>query len=251
MIPYPIRGDFQLSPYFVTSTPLILTVMKSHINNKSGAMMRIVSSLLRPALKRTGLWLIAPALALFAGSGLTSCGSPTNYEIPSSAFTSKPSNTLVVGDILRFSYAGAPEFNQSQKIQPDGNVSLPTVGNVRAAGRSVTSLQGSLTSLYESHLNDPTVVVSVEKPSAVVYVSGEVNHPGKVELDRKLTAFEAIMESGGFSKLANPKQVFVIRNEDGKQNRYPLNLKDPLSGYNSQAFYLRPYDVVYVNRSNW
>lgn len=194
---------------------------------------------------------MALSVAFLVGNGLTSCGPTPNYNIPSSASKAEPSGTLAVGDVLRFTYAGAPEFNQTQKIQPNGKVSLPTVGGVQAAGRSVGSLQASLTSMYESTLNDPTVVVAVEQPAAVVYVSGEVNTPGKVPLDRKLTAFEAVMESGGFSKLANPKQVFVIRTESGKQNRYPLNLKDTLSGYESQPFYLRPFDVVYVQRSNW
>lgn len=218
--------------------------------------MRIVSTILRPALvlSRMGMWLIVCALVPFASLGLNSCGpsaSASDYNIPSAAFASKPSSSLAVGDVLRFTYAGAPEFNQSQKIQPDGQVSLPTVGNVKASGRSISSLQGALTSLYGPHLNDPTVVVAVEQPAAAVYVSGEVNRPGKMALDRPLTAFEAVMEAGGFSKLANPKEVFVIRNQGGKQTRYPLNLNDTLSGYDTQPFYLRPYDVLYVNRSNW
>ena len=221
--------------------------MKSHSITRQGTIRCIVST----SLRRAGAWLMALAVTLLIGNGFTSCGPAPDYNIPSSAFKAHPSGTLAVGDVLRFSYAGAPEFNQSQKIQPDGKVSLPTVGNVQAAGRSVGSLQASLTSMYESTLNDPTVVVAVEQPAAVVYVSGEVNTPGKVPLDRKLTAFEAVMESGGFSKLANPKQVFVIRTEGGKQNRYPLNLKDTLSGFETQPFYLRPFDVVYVQRSNW
>lgn len=221
--------------------------MKSQSTNRPGTIRCIISSLLH----RAGAWLLAMALTLVVGNGLTSCGPAPNYNIPASAFKAEPSGTLAVGDVLRFSYAGAPEFNQSQKIQPNGKVSLPTVGGVQAAGRSVGSLQASLTSMYENTLNDPTVVVALEQPAAVVYVSGEVNTPGKVPLDRKLTAFEAVMESGGFSKLANPKQAFVFRTERGKQNRYPLNMKDTLSGFETQPFYLRPFDVIYVQRSNW
>lgn len=245
-------GSIQFYPFIVTRTSLLLIVMNSHTKNKPGAMMRIVSTVLRPALSRTRLWLIVPALALFAGAGLTSCGpSAATSNIPPTAFVATPSGVLAVGDVLRFSYAGAPEFNQAQKIQPNGQVSLPTVGSVTAAGRSISSLQASLTSLYGPHLNDPTVLVAVEKSAAAVYVSGEVNAPGKVELDRHLTAFEAVMEAGGFSKLANPKQVFVIRNQGGRQKRYTLNLNDTLAGFETQPFYLRPFDVLYVKRSNW
>lgn len=219
--------------------------MKSNSTSAFAAFSRAVSFVFRPLG-----WV--SLLALLTGSSLTSCGpSADAYNIPPAAFTSTPSGTLAVGDVLRFTYAGAPEFNQSQKIQPDGRVSLPTVGNIKASGRSVSSLQATLTELYTPSLNDPTVVVAVEAPASAVYVSGEVGRPGKLPLDRQLTALEAVMEAGGFSKLANPKQVFVIRTEGGKQKRYALNLNDTLSGLETQPFYLRPFDVIYVQRSNW
>lgn len=178
------------------------------------------------------------------------CSSP-NYDIPSNAAIASPKGTLSVGDTIRVTYPGAPEFNQSLKIQADGKIGLPMVGNVTASGRSASSLQSTLTGMYDARLTDPTVFVSLEKPAAAVYVSGEVAAPGKVLLDRSITALEAVMEVGGFSKLANPKKVYVIRTEGGQQKRYVLNLANPLSGYESQAFYLRPYDMVYVERSNW
>lgn len=158
---------------------------------------------------------------------------------------------LAAGDVIRLSYPGAPEFNQTLRVQADGNVGLPMVGNVAVSGRSASALQSALTQMYAAHLNDPTVVVSLEQAAASVYVSGEVGQPGKVPLLRPTTALEAVMEVGGFSKLANPKKVYVIRNEGGSQRRYVLNLAEPLSGAGTRAFYLRPYDVIYVERSRW
>ena len=55
----------------------------------------------------------------------------------------------------------------------------------------------------------------------------------------------------GFSKFANPKQVVVVRNNNGKSERYALNMSDTLSGVSSSSFYLRPYDTVYVKQSRW
>lgn len=183
---------------------------------------------------------------------LPSCGpSAADYNVPPAAFEATPKSTMSVGDQVSFTFPGAPEYNQVQKIQPDGRVGLPMVGMVTAAGRTPSALQSSLTSSYEEHLNDPTVFVSVSQPAAAVYVSGEVLSPGKVPLSRPISAFEAVMETGGFSKLANPKKVYIIRTENEQQKRYVLNLSDPISGVESQAFYLRPYDVVFVERSNW
>jgi polysaccharide biosynthesis/export protein len=171
--------------------------------------------------------------------------------VPAEAYQSKPSGNLAPGDEISVSFSGAPELNTKQKIQPNGKVSLPTIGDVTAAGRTINSLQASLTSMYQPHLQDPTVVVALETAASGVYVSGEVLRPGKVPLDRPMTVLEAVMESGGFTKFANPKQVIVIRKEGGKQQRYVLNINDALAGYESSPFYVRPYDVIYVRQSAW
>jgi polysaccharide export outer membrane protein len=197
----------------------------------------------------TSMTALAALMLVFASS---SCESPEPYTpIPADAFTSRPSSTLAAGDVIRVSYPGAPELNTTQKIMANGKVSLPTIGDVTAQGKSVSTLQSQLTGLYQSHLQNPTVLVGVDQMAACVYVSGEVMKPGKVPLDRPMTAFEAIMEAGGFSKFANPKQVVVVRNNNGKSERYALNMSDTLSGVSSSSFYLRPYDTVYVKQSRW
>lgn len=226
--------------------------MKNMHLKTPGVLRRVIGSL----AKFTGSGpTLSTALSCGALAGMllfsAACTSAPDYNIPSGVSAATPKGTLSVGDKVRVAYPGAPEFNQIYKIQADGKIGLPMVGNVTAVGRTATSLQSSLTAMYETHLNDPTVFVSLEEPSASVYVSGEVAAPGKVPLDRSITALEAVMEVGGFSKLANPKKVYVIRTEGGQQKRYVLNLANPLSGYDSQAFYLRPYDVVFVERSNW
>jgi polysaccharide export outer membrane protein len=187
--------------------------------------------------------------AMFLSVGCQS-SSPT-LPIPAEAAASKPSGTLAPGDEIVVMFSGAPEMNTKQKIQANGKVSLPTIGDVSAAGRSITSFQSQLTSMYQPHLQDPTVVVSLQSASAGVYVSGEVLRPGKIPLDRPMTALEAVMEAGGFTKFANPKQVIVVRNEGGKNQRYVLNMNDALNGMESRPFYVRPFDVLYVRQSAW
>ena len=181
----------------------------------------------------------------------TGCGNNESTSIPAEAYVSKPSSLLAAGDEINVAFSGAPELNQKQKIQANGKVSMPTVGDVSAAGKSITSLQTELTSLYQPHLQDPTVIISMETAASGVYVSGEVLKPGKYPLDRPMTALEAIMEAGGFTKLANPKQVIIVRNQGGRNQRYVVNMNDALTGLNSNPFYLRSYDMIYVKQSNW
>jgi polysaccharide biosynthesis/export protein len=189
------------------------------------------------------------ALCLVLAS--VACNTNPPPPIPAEAYQARPSAALAAGDEIAVSFSGAPELNFKQKIQANGRVSLPTVGDVNAAGRSPTSFQAHLSSLYQDHLQDPTVIVSVEAAAAGVYVSGEVLRPGKIPLDRPMTALEAIMEAGGFTKLANPKQVIVVRKQDGRNQRYVLNMNEALTGSESSPFYVRTYDVIYVRQSNW
>ena len=208
----------------------------------------IVSSLLR-GRSASGLF---AACAMFAVFTSVACQNMNpSPAVPAEASAARPSGNLGAGDEITVSFSGAPELNTKQKIQANGKVSLPTVGDVNAAGRSITNFQSQLTSLYQPHLQDPTVVVALVSASSGVYVSGEVLNPSKVLLDRPMTALEAIMECGGFSKFANPKQVIVIRTEGGKNRRYVLNLNDALSGADSTPFYVRPFDVIYVKQSAW
>lgn len=181
------------------------------------------------------------------GCGETGASSPISAE----AYRSKPISTLTAGDEIRVTFSGAPELNVKQKIQSNGKVSLPTIGDVSAAGRSITSFQAELTSLYAPHLQDPTVIVSLESAATGVYLSGEVLKPGKIPLERPMTALEAVMEGGGFTKFANPKQVIVVRTQGGRTQRYVLDLKQALYGVDNNPFYVRAYDVIYVSQSNW
>ena len=195
---------------------------------------------------------LAGAMSLFIVVVSTGCGNMNPAPpVPAEAYRSKPNATLAAGDEIKVAFSGAPELNVQQKIQANGKVSLPTIGDVSAVGKSITGFQSELTSRYQPHLQDPGVTVSVETAAAGVYVSGEVLRPGKIPLDRPMTALEAVMECGGFTKFANPKQVIVVRNQGGRSQRYVLNMNEALYGTDSSPFYVRTYDVIYVKQSNW
>jgi protein involved in polysaccharide export with SLBB domain len=77
-------------------------------------------------------------------------------------------------------------------------------------------------------------------------VNGEVLSPGKVVLDRPMTVYEVVMESGGFSQVANAKKVILTRQEGGKLARRELDMK---SGTDSASIYVKPFDTITVSQS--
>jgi polysaccharide export outer membrane protein len=185
---------------------------------------------------------------------LLGCGSSidtaSGVAIPPESRKRVVSGEIGPGDVLSVSYAGAPELNLTQRVRVDGRVSLPMIGDVRASGRSLSSFQFNLVSLYKKHLKEPTVVVTMVSAAAAIYVTGEVRQPGKIALDRPLTALEAVMESGGLSPTADPRKASVVRIVNGAHQRYNLDLTEALSG-RAPVFYLKPYDVIYVGKRVW
>src|SRR3982751_472829 len=86
-------------------------------------------------------------------------------------------NTPVVlgpGDSIRFSFTAAPELNQAQKIRADGKISLPQVGEVTAAGKTLTQFQSELSAIYKSQVRNTDVFLTLDSGVTQVYLSGAV-----------------------------------------------------------------------------
>lgn len=156
---------------------------------------------------------------------------------------------LTPGDVLDVKFPGATTLSGQFKIGPEGYVSMPLIGQVQAAGQTVREFQNSLIKAYETQLQDKEVVVTLASSANLVYVTGSVLRPGRVEMDRPLTALDAIMEAGGFDlENANMEKVSVIRYEGEQNTVYHLNLAPILTGGPVPPFYLRPRDIVHVPR---
>jgi polysaccharide export outer membrane protein len=147
---------------------------------------------------------------------------------------------------VKITFPAAPELNQSQKIGTDGTLSLPLVGQVHAAGKTPAALQGELSNLYKSQLQDSETVVTVESRAIPVVVSGAVQKPGKIVFERPATILEAIMEAGGFTAEADLKKVTVIRIVKGQHRTQQFDMRPILKGNATTATYVSGGDVIYV-----
>lgn len=196
-------------------------------------------------IRRAWLPLLSLGVVLCGG---VSCESTSSTGASAMLAATGPvrSNTLSAGDVVSIGFPATAELNQSQKIRLDGKISLPMVGEVSAAGKSPLGLQEELVVKYKEFLQDPKVIVSLINSAAVVYVNGEVLSPGKVVLDRPMTVYEVVMESGGFSQVANAKKVILTRQEGGKLARRELDMK---SGTDSASIYVKPFDTITVSQS--
>jgi polysaccharide export outer membrane protein len=158
---------------------------------------------------------------------------------------------LSVGDVIDVKFLYNSELNDTQRVRPDGNITLPIIGDVKAEGKGPEALEQELTKLYSAELRKPSVTVTVKSlRNNQVYVGGEVNKPGNIEVPGRITAFEAIGQAGGFKmETANVRQVVVVRSRNGKHYGTAINFRDALDGKEVEPFYLRPSDVVWVPRT--
>jgi polysaccharide biosynthesis/export protein len=179
----------------------------------------------------------------FAGAG---CQTDTNTTTFSGQADVPRHVILASGDVVKLTFSAAPELNQSQKVRADGKLSLPLVGEVDAAGKTVGQLQGDLIQLYKSQLKTPEVTVSLETSLTTVVVSGAVNHPSKIAFERPTTVFQAIMEAGGPSQFGTLKHVRLVRTVNGVQRSQVMNVQDTLVSQGTKPFYVRDGDVIYV-----
>lgn len=137
-------------------------------------------------------------------------------------------------------------------VTPQGTIDFPVLGEIHIAGmRRYQVAEYIKDQLVTKNLvKDP--VVTVEFANAGVSVMGEVGHPGRVSIDReRMNVLEAITAAGDMTIYGNRKNVLVIRDENGQQKSYRLDLTNAASLYSSPAFYLKQNDIIIVDPNNY
>ena len=156
------------------------------------------------------------------------------------------------GDQLDIKFFYNPELNESVSVRPDGKITLQLVDDVQAASLTPSQLDEFLTHMYAKELRKPVVTVIVTSfKGQVVYVGGEVNTPGLIDLSAGMSPLQAVINAGGFKETAMPEGAIVIRKDkDNRPIPVRVNLKDALYGNSSRPdIQLQSYDVVYVPMS--
>ncbi len=132
-------------------------------------------------------------------------------------------------------------------VRPDGKISLPLLGDVQAAGLTPTQLGDFITDKYKKFVADPRVTVVVTAiNSKRIYLAGEVGHSGAIPMLPHMTVLQAL-SAAGINQFANTKRIYVLRTENGKEEKLPVNYRKLLKGEAmEQNYFLRPGDTIVV-----
>lgn len=153
-------------------------------------------------------------------------------------------------DIISVEVFGqCPDYcRQSITIPPNARISYPLIREgIMVAGRTVEQVAAEITQKLDEFIIDPKVTVTLDKAMSTRYsVMGNVANPGVRVMDRKVSVYEAILESGGVTKQGDKNKVIVVSyGRDGKLTRKTVSLTAMENG-KADMVYLNPGDQVFV-----
>ena len=132
-------------------------------------------------------------------------------------------------------------------VDPNGDIDFPILGTIHVEGMTRNQLVNYLTEEIGKDVKDPIVVVSIKNYK--ITVLGEVKSPGTYTMDsEKITLLQALGRAGDLNLTAQREGILLIREEDGKERHYTIDLRSA-ELLNSPQFYLQQNDVIYVPAS--
>lgn len=135
----------------------------------------------------------------------------------------EPDYQLGSGDKVRVTVYGEPSLSGEFFVTGSGQVSLPLIGEVRAAGLSVRQFQDAVqTALNDGYLKEPRVNAEVLN-FRPFYILGEVTKPGTYPYTSGLTVLNAVATAGGYTYRADKKSVFVKHIGETEETKMELS----------------------------
>jgi polysaccharide biosynthesis/export protein len=152
------------------------------------------------------------------------------------------------GDVLEIVTWKEIDFSREVIVRIDGNITVPLLNDVRAAGKTPTELKMDIEKGLKAYIASPVVTVTVKTPgSQRFYILGEVVRTGEYPLLKNLTVLQAFALAGGFTEWASKREILLMRTENGAEKIIRINYRDIVRGENfKQNVYLKADDTIIV-----
>jgi polysaccharide biosynthesis/export protein len=159
-----------------------------------------------------------------------------------------PSYVIGPTDVLGIHVWKEPDFSRDVLVRPDGQITLPLIGDIQASGKTTLQLKILVAKRLKDFIDNPEVtVILLESHSKKFFIIGKVNEPGTYQLSPNMTVLQALSLAGGLAEWADKDSIRVIRRSGGKEEIIKFNYKKVISGKNlEQNILLKPYDTIVV-----
>jgi polysaccharide export outer membrane protein len=194
------------------------------------------------------LLLIAMGAAAAQPQADKSKPNPAGTTNPPRSATNDPNYVIGPSDELTINVWKEADLSKVIPVRPDGKISLPLLNDIQAAGQTPMQLASAITEKLSKFVNNPQVTVIVTAiNSQRVYVLGEVGRAGAYPMLPDMTVLQAISSAGGLSQFAKQKDIYVLRMDNGHQQRFPFDYKQVIRGQKTEEnIVLKPGDTVVV-----
>ena len=203
--------------------------------------------------RRLLLWAIFVPSLLCYSQEKEQAGKPLGVVAPAQVTVApgpgKASDGYVIGasDVLTVTVWKEPALTGTLLVRPDGMISLPLIGDILASGLTPLQLADQIEGTLKKFMQDPKVsVVLTQIHSKVIYLLGEVQKKGPVDMTPGMTLLEAVSSAGGLTDYANAKKIYILRNEAGNHQKIAVHYKEALRGDNELNLILVPGDTIVV-----
>jgi polysaccharide export outer membrane protein len=134
-------------------------------------------------------------------------------------------------DVVRVTVWKNPELSTEAVVRPDGTITLPVIGELKAAGRTAADLQKEATTRAAPLVNDVVVTVAVAEVNSYRFtVAGNVEHPGLFTSRYYVTISDAIALAGGPNRYATTDAIEIVRNGPRGVERLRVDYDHVLAG---------------------
>ncbi len=151
-------------------------------------------------------------------------------------------------DVLQISVWKDEILSREVVVRPDGFISFPLIGEVKAVDRPVGDLAKEMDERLSKFVSDPRIsIVIAQVNSFKIFVIGKVNRPGEFQLGQYTDVMQALSLAGGLTPFAREGSIKVLRRVNGKQTTSEFDYSDVLKGKNlEQNIILQRGDIVMV-----
>jgi len=143
------------------------------------------------------------------------------------------------------------QYRPSYTVDKEGNIDFPILGKINLGGKTRFEVSEYITRELTARNLVKEPVVTVEFENTGIYIGGEVNNPGKYDINRdRLTVVQGLLMAGDLTIQGKRENILVLREENGKQRSYRLDLTNAEELFKSPAYYLQQNDVIIVEPNN-
>ena len=203
----------------------------------------------------TTIAIVRAGLIAILGLLITACtGLPSSSEMPPASELGSEPYEIGVGDTVAVHVWRNPELGQSIVVRPDGFISLPLMGDVKAEGKRPENLASEISNTLGEFIRTPEVTVMVTSPLSKEFrnrirITGQVASPQSVAFQPGMTVLDVVLMAGGVTDFAADSRAVLHRQIEGEYQSFGLDLGAILTDGDMRTNHsLQPGDVISVPR---